>query len=189
MATSIEICNAALSMLGDKPIASFEDVTDRAKLCANTYGLMRRTLLRLHPWNCATKRVILAPEANTPAFDWAYQFALPAKWLRTLQVGYDGAPMDYAFESNRILANSPALPMVYLAEVDEDQWDSLLTDVAIAYMTMTLAYPITKSASKSTELKQEFYSSGGILARAKTADGQENPPMSWNDSVFISVRG
>jgi hypothetical protein len=55
---------------------------------------------------------------------------------------------------------------------------------------MDLAYPITKSTSLRDSLKQEFYAKGvGIFARAKTVDGQENPPEDWNDSPFLNVRG
>lgn len=190
MASSIEICSAALLLLGDNTIASFTETASRARLCANLYPLAKRAVLRAHPWNCTIRRVILAPEAATPTFDWGYQFARPSGFLRLLQVGYDGAPLDYVVEGVRILANTNVLPIVYQSEVTEGEWDALLTDVMIKRMELDLAYPITKSTSLRDSLKQEFYQPGvGILARAKAVDGQENPPESWDDSPFLRVRG
>ncbi|WP_439587495.1 hypothetical protein [Hydrogenophaga sp.] len=190
MATDVEICSSALLLLGDKPIASFADGTPRASICANTYSLAKADILRKHNWNCATKRVILSPESTPPAFDWKYQFARPNGWLRTIQVGYQGQMLDYAIEGIRIMANTNVLPLVYVANVPEGEWDSLLTMVMVKRMEMDLAYPITKSTSLRDSLKQEFYANGvGVLAQAKTIDGQENPPEDWGDSPFLQVRG
>lgn len=190
MATDVEICSNALLLLGDKPIASFADGTPRAAICANVYGLAKADILRRHPWNCALKRVILSPESTAPAFDWKYQFARPSNWLRTLQVGYQDQMLDYVIEGVRFLANTNVLPLVYVANVTEGEWDALLISVMVKRMEMDLAYPITKSTSLRDSLKQEFYANGiGVLAQAKTIDGQENPPESWGDSPFLQVRG
>jgi len=190
MATDVEICSNALLLLGDKPIASLTDGTPRASICANSYNLAKADILRRHNWNCAMRRVVLAPETTTPAFDWKYQFARPSDWLRTIQVGYRNHMLDYAMEGVRILANVNVLPLVYVANVTEGEWDSLLTMVMVKRMEMDLAYPITKSTSLRDSLKQEFYAKGvGVLAQAKTIDGQENPPEDWTDSPFLSVRG
>lgn len=189
MASSVEICSSALLLLGDSPIASFTESTARARYCANLYPIAKRAILRAHPWNCAIKRVNLAPESTTPAFGWRYQFARPSGWLRTIQVGEDGE-LEYQMEGVRFLANTNVLPLVYVEEVSESSWDALLTDLMVKRMEMDLAYPITKSTSLRDSLKQEFYQPGvGVLARAKAVDGQENPPEDWNDSPFLSIRG
>ena len=190
MATDVSICSAALLLLGDSPIASLTENTARAQLCANLYGIAKRATLRAHPWNCCTKRVVLSPLSEQPAFTWRYQFALPNGWLRTLQVGYDGDQFDYLLEGGRILANTNVLPLVYIVDSPESAWDDLLVDVMVKRMEMDLAYPVTKSTSLRDTLTAEFTRRGtGVLARAKSVDGQENPPEDWNDSPFIAVRG
>lgn len=191
MATKEEICTNALMLLGDSPIASFNENTPRARLCANLYPIAKRAILRAHPWNCAQRRVQLAPLASAPAFDWRFQFALPGDFLRVVQVGQSWtAGEDYLIEGNRILANTSVLPLVYVAECTESVFDSLLTGVMVKRMELDLAYPITKSTSLRESLKEDFYRKGtGVLAQAKAVDGQENPPESWGDSPFISVRG
>jgi len=191
MATKESICSAALLLLGDKPIASFTEGTPRAQMCANLYPLSKLDILREHPWNCAQRRVILAPLTAPPAFDWKFQFAMPGDWLRTIQVGQNWtAGEDYLMEGGRLMANTNVLPLVYVADVTEGLFDAQLVNVMVKRMEMDLAYPITKSTSLKDSLRQAFYMKGvGILAKAKTIDGQENPPQDWNDSPFISVRG
>lgn len=190
MASDIEICSNALLLLGAAPIASMTENTQAARICANTYPLAKLDILRAHPWNCCIRRVVLAPESAAPAFDWTHQFARPSGWLRTVQVGRKGEVLDYQVEGVRILANTNLLPLVYVANVTEGEWDSLLTHVMVKRMEMDLAYPITKSTSLRDSLKQEFYAKGvGVLARAKAVDGQENPPEEWVDSPFLQVRG
>lgn len=189
MASDVSICTAALMLLGDKPIASLTEATDRATLCANIYPQAVDDILRSHPWNCAIKREILAPLSAAPSHDFQYQFQLPGDWLRMLEVGYQDDPLPYQIEGRRILANTNVLPVRYVKQTDEGEWDALLVYVMTKRMELDLSYPITKSTSLRDTLRQEFYAPAvGVLAKAKTVDGQENPPEDWLDSPFISAR-
>ena len=91
------ICSNALLMLGAQTVASTSDGTDRSTLAANLYESARDSVLRSHPWNCATKRVVLAPDSAAPAFGYAAQFALPSDFLLQ-QMGlpwfHPGSPRD-----------------------------------------------------------------------------------------------
>jgi len=185
MATDVEICSAALILLGEAPIASLSEPSKRAVQAANIWPTARRDLLRLHNWNFATKRVILSPLTEAPAFGYSYQFAKPGDWLRLVQCGERGE-VDYVFENNRILCNQSALKLIYIADVAESLWDALLTDLAIKRMARDLAYPVTRSATLKQEASQEYEMA---KRTAKTVDGQENPPETWGDSPFIDVRG
>lgn len=187
MATDVSICSAALALLGDSPIASLSEPNNkRAQLCANIYPLAKLDILRAHPWNCLTKRVILSPLSEAPEFEWGYQFALPGDCLRVLTVGFDGAPEEYRLEQNRIKARSNVLRLLYQQNLGEGYWDANLVDVMIKRMVRDLAYPVTKSASLA-EVKAREYEIA--FKRAKAVDGQENPPEDWEDSPFIAVRG
>lgn len=187
MATDVSICSAALSLLGDSPIASLSEPNNkRAQLCANIYPLAKLDILRAHPWNCLTKRVILSPLSEAPEFEWGYQFALPGDCLRVLTVGYDNAPEEYRLEQNRIKARSNVLRLLYQQNLGEGYWDANLVDLMTKRMVRDLAYPVTKSASLA-EVKAREYEIA--FKRAKAVDGQENPPEDWEDSPFIAVRG
>ena len=53
MATEVSICSNALRKLGDDPITSLTEDTERARLCNAFYNTARDSLLRSHPWNFA----------------------------------------------------------------------------------------------------------------------------------------
>lgn len=184
MATDVEICSAALILLGEAPIASLSETSKRATQAANLWPTARRDLLRLHNWNCALTRVVLSPLSTAPAFGYTYQFTKPGDWLRLVQVGEYGET-DYVFENNRILCNEVILKLVYVADVEPGLWDSMLTDLAILRMARDLAYPVTRSASMRAEMNQEYRLAERM---ARNVDGQENPPETWGDSPFIAVR-
>lgn len=189
MATKEQICSAALILLGAEPIASLAETTVQARQCANIYPIARADILRRHAWNCCIRSVMLPPLAQAPVFpSWGRQFALPGDLLRVLTVGIDG-DIPYLLEGNRIFANVVSLPLRYVADVQESEWDSNLVALMVKRMEMDLAYPVTKSASLRSDLKEDFYRQGtGVLAVAKTVDGQENEPEDMEQSVFLSAR-
>lgn len=186
MTSSVSICSNALLRLGDKAIASFTDPSQRATACANLYPETRDAVLRSHPWNCATKRVVLAPLTDAPAFDYLYQFQLPDDWLRTIQVGQLGCPLKFTVEGQRLLANVQALQLVYIyRNTIEQSWDSTLVDVVTAAMTATLAYPITQSAAMAQTAQAQFIQT---LKQAKAINGQDDDDETLGDFPLIAGR-
>lgn len=186
MTTAVSICSNALLMLGAQPINSFDEALDRARLASNLYPTVRDDLLRSHPWNCAVKRVVLAPLVAAPAFDYSYQFALPADWLRTLQVGDYGDEIEYRTEGLNLLANVTALKLRYVFRNEvEATWDSKLVHVATLAMAARMAYGITQSASLEQTRLQEFQMA---LKQAKAIDGQDDPPETFGDFPLFQSR-
>lgn len=184
--SAVSICSNALLMLGDAPISSFEENNDRTRLAANLYAMRRDRVLRSHPWNCATKRVILSPDETPPEFGWSYQFQLPADWLRTLHVGATDAGDEFAIEGRKILMNRNACYLRYIWRNDvEATWDALLVDAMTEVMKATFAYAITKSTSKE-ELVEAIVQR--VLKQARNIDGQENPSESLGDFPLLANR-
>lgn len=187
MATSaVQICSNALLLLGAKTINSFDDDTDRATLVANLWPNALEAILRAHPWNCAVRRVALAPDATAPDFDYANQFTLPGDCLRKLSVGLKGQQQAHEVEGRKILSDETVLYLRYIYKNDDvASWDALLVQAAEAYMAMTCAYPITKSASMFDMMANLW---GKKLREARTVDGQENPPEDAGDFPLLNAR-
>ncbi|AJY13715.1 hypothetical protein K6W16_10385 [Burkholderia dolosa] len=186
MTSSVSICSSALLQLGDKPISSFDEPTDRALVCSNLYAEVRDAMLRAHPWNSCTKRVVLAPLAEAPPFDYPYQFQLPADWLRTIQVGSRKCPLDYAAEGNRILAFVNAMPFVYIfRNENEATWESTLVDVVTKAIKAAIAYPITQSAAMAQTAQTEF---AAFLKQAKAINGQDDDTETIGDFPLLESR-
>lgn len=186
MASAVSICSNAFLSLGAQPIASFEEGTDQAKLAANLYPDARDYVLRAYPWNCATKRVILPPLADAPAFDYARAFQLPNDWLKTLQVGYYGEEVDYRTEGLTILSDATSLPLRYIYRNENvDSWDTGLVWAMTQVMRAIFAQPVQSSGSME-ELANAVLSP--ILRRASVADAQDDPPAEFGDYPLLQAR-
>lgn len=173
-------------LLGADTINSFSDESDRAKLVSNLWPNALEAILRSHPWNCAIKRVRLAPDVAVPAFAYAYQFSLPADCLRILSIGEKGENPEFEIEARKVLFDESLLNVRYIYK-NEDiaTWDALLVQAAEAYMGMTCAYPITKSASMFDAMANLWKLK---LQQARTIDGSENPPEEFGDFPLLNAR-
>ena len=181
----IEICNAALTLLGDNVIASFEESSTPARLCAAQWPLCRNAVLRMHPWNCAIRRQVLAPVAAAPVSEYSAAFNMPGDLVRLLSI--DGLREDYCIEGRQILCNQSSITIrfVYRNE-DVSTYDALLTEVLSYYLAAKLAYPITKSNTTAESMLALFKT---IMPAAKNIDAQEEPMQQFGESSFITVRG
>lgn len=97
MASEVDICNTALSHLGDSAtVASIDppEGSTQAEHCARFYPIARDALLEAHTWAFATKRVLLAELANTWP-QWQYAYARPNDCVKALAVLANDAGSDY----------------------------------------------------------------------------------------------
>lgn len=186
MATSVSICSNALLMLGAQTINDLNEGTDRARLAANLYPQVRDEMLRSHPWNCAIKRVVLAPDVEMPPFGYTYQFTLPSDWIRTLSVGDYGEEIDFRSEGRRILADTDTLKLRYVFHnTNEATWDAGFVESMQLAMAARMAYAITQSTSLEDLRVREMEMA---LKRARAADGQDDPPETLGDFRLLSSR-
>lgn len=186
MATAVSICSNALLMLGAQTINDLEEDLPRAKLAANLYPSVRDDMLRAHTWNCAVKRVVLAPNAIPPAFGYAYQFNLPGDWVRLLQVTARGCTVDHRVEGQMILSDEPSIELRYTFRNEvEATWDSALVNVMTLAMAARMAYAITSSTSEAQVRKQDLEFE---LRKAKAVDGQEDPAETLGDFPLLRSR-
>ncbi|EDB9085101.1 hypothetical protein BEU93_13305 [Salmonella enterica subsp. enterica serovar Newport] len=172
--SSVTICSNALLALGASPINSFDEPYDFARLCANKYPTIRDSVLRSHPWGCATKRVILSPETDSPPFGFKFQFPLPGDLLRILSVGEEGRHIRYRVEGRLILADVNLLPLRYIwRNDDESSWDSMLIRATEITVAAEIAYAVTASSSMAQLMEQKAQL---IMQQSRTYDSQEEPP-------------
>ena len=187
MTTSVvTICSNALLMLGAQPINDLTENTDRARLAANLFEPVRNYVLRRHPWNCATKRVALAPDVATPAFDWSFQFTLPNDYMRALSVGEEGCEADYKIESGKLLCDdNPALLRYIWRNENPATWDDMLVWGLTMSMKAVFAYPITQSTSMEQLVEGALVD---VLRQARAVDGQDGTPDQLGDSPLLQAR-
>lgn len=78
---AVDICNLALSYLGDSATVASIDPPEgsaQAQHCARFYPMALDLLLEAHQWNFITKRAYLAVVANCYFNEWQFAYALPS---------------------------------------------------------------------------------------------------------------
>lgn len=192
-ATAVSIASNALLRLGAETISSFDEADqdgsniERARLAANLWPTVRQQILRAHLWNCAIKRVMLSPLADTPEFGWGYQFQRPSDWIRTVSVGDDDCDrFNFRAEGGRFLSNEPRIPLVYVFDNDNPAtYDASLIGVLELAMAAALAYPVTNSTSLAEAMSQAMTQA---LIQARAYDAQDEPPQTLGDFPLLQAR-
>lgn len=183
MASVVEICNKALSLLGQEAIVSLDDESPQAYACRTHWPLLRDEVLRGHKWNCATKRASLGRLIQTPAFEYSYYFQLPSDYLMVTEVF---PKQEFEVEGGLLLCNSESVSIKYVkAEDDSTKYDSQLSSALAFLLAAELAYQTTSSAS----LSEGFRKIGAEkLADAKATDAFEAKKLDRRGSRFLNAR-
>ena len=131
MSSEVDLCNLALSHLGDEAEVIAIDPPDgtiQAAHCARFYPFARGVLLEAFPWSFATKRIALGVVTNPFEEDWSYAYALPSTCIRPLSALSPGTPERYLSTD----ADSGSFP--YVVEAAEDGSSIMYTNVETAYL-------------------------------------------------------
>lgn len=89
MANAVEICNMAMSLLGDSAsIASIDppDSSAASKMCAVYYPITKAAMLEMHDWSFAMRRAELPMLADDETSKWQGVYQLPSDALRVVTV-------------------------------------------------------------------------------------------------------
>lgn len=185
MATQVDICNIALTSLGDQRIVSLSDNNERARVCSARYEDVRDAVLRSYPWNCAIKRVKLTKSATTPAWGFAFYYPLPADCLRVIDV--EDYVVPYEVEGRNIATDASTVKLLYLARVtDASQYDPLLVQAIGTRLAMEIAEPLTGRRDLRQDMTAKYQA---ILAEARSVDTAERSlPVTIESDVFVSAR-
>ncbi|QII84260.1 hypothetical protein G3T20_05810 [Bordetella hinzii] len=141
MASEVDICNLALSHLGDEAtVASIDppEGSPQAGYCARFYPAARDALLEMHAWGFAMRRVQLALLPSHWSA-WQFAYARPSDTLKLLAVLPPDAPDDYDLAPLGALGGLSSLrgPQPYSAEVDAGGRSVIYTDQPDAVLRYT----------------------------------------------------
>lgn len=191
--SAVAICNRALDLLGQPPIAAFTDASKTAAACSRAYEPSRDAVLRSYPWNSATTRVALPALATAPAWGFARQFPLPTDCLRVLDSEGDLAGVVWRREGNRILTDTTApLRIRYIAQVtDPAQFDPMLADVIAAHIASQIAYAITGSnetAARMLALYERVHRDARAMDAREQSQDEELGADTWLNSRLAGAQ-
>ncbi len=181
--SDIEICNLALIRTGQTTITSFEQTADdsvQATLCRYNYEQSRQSLLSQYPWTFACKEATLTQEESGESIKYAYKYALPADFLRLVQL-YDSSDREiiastdyepvYSFQGNKILTDLDSCKIKYVHdESNVGMWSPTFKDALVLDLAIRISKVLNDSSSFLQQLQQEFMFT---LSRAKVENAKQ----------------
>lgn len=188
MASAVDICNLALSHIGQQPVVISIDPPDgsaEADLFGRIYPMARDKLLEMHPWRFATRRATLARLAdNELEGHWAYAYALPADALRPLAVLPPNSTDDLSavnFTVELASTGSPALytdvedaVLKYIARVEDTTRYSPLFVSALARLLASYAAGSISRNATMVQAQETYFAKEYLLATAADARSGRN---------------
>jgi len=192
MKSKSEICNLALSRLGDKK--TVEDIdnptTQTEKTFMKWYDVTRRSALRRLMPSFARKRKLWAKSEYKPDFGYQYAYLYQPTCLKVLGIGnMDNPVTDYVVEGGYILTNSDypdGLPVRYVEDSNNVyEFDDAFVELFSLILASNVAAEVTESASLIKYINE--------LIPVKTAEliamtSQENKPFVVTKSRLKNAR-
>lgn len=176
MIGAVQICNRALSKIGDDiSILSLDDDIKQARYCKALYEDTLNFVLRSYAWKFAIKRYSLAPNLDTPAFGDEVMFDVPTDCLRVLAQKEN---REFKLEGNKIYYDDNIFEFWGITKItDTNKFDSCFVEVLSLYLAIDLCVPLTGDYQKKNQLETELQSR---LQIAKKCNAFETFPMTYN---------
>jgi hypothetical protein len=201
MASEVDICNLALSHLGDDATVAALDPPEgsvQADHCARFYPMARDALLEMHEWNFATKRVALA-DLGSDWDQWGYAYAKPNNMLKALAVlpagaGADTETQPYAIEVNAddadvIYTNQEGAVLRFISRVtDPTKFSPLFVEALTWLLASKLAGPVLKGETGAAAAKAAFQMFGTQFRLAITSDANQQRKQPEAQAAWIAGR-
>lgn len=208
MASAVEICNLAMSFLGDSgSIAAIDppDNSTASKMCAIYYPIAKSAMLEMHDWSFATKRQLLAKLSAEEPAGWRGIFAVPSDCMRIIRVRPNARqempswwtdkatwfmePNDANFEvmSGKLYTNAEDPVATYItSEVSEGYFSPTFVTAFAYYLAMEIAGSRVKGEEGqklAAMLSKQFQVA---LSTAKTRDAnQQRKQVSFTPSWIM----
>lgn len=191
-ATRVTVCNMALDIIVEAPIATLSDTTAYARWLNRNFTPTVEAALREQPWNFACDLFMLSADPGAPSFRWRYRYALPPGWLRVLPITEDGSrygrqlPME--IKSNWLMTNrSGPCPVECVMNVQEPgQWDSLFVGLIAARLALGMAHRFTGKGSFVDRANQLAQNALEAAEQANAFEGSIQPVDQYD---IIRARG
>ncbi|OVZ82190.1 hypothetical protein [Yersinia kristensenii] len=199
MASEIEICNIALSRIGNsRTINSLTEKSKEAGVCSLHYEPCRDAVLSDFPWNFAIKRVALADLGNPPP-DWNFSYRYPTDCMRLIEImvpgiRYPTASMRIPFEVGSdaegtgkiLLTNEHDAWLRYVGRVtDVNMFDSLFRDVLSWRLAAEIAMPLAAAGDLGNKALQMYTN---IILSAGSRSMNESQEPQQHESEFTMAR-
>lgn len=197
MADKLSIYNGALTVLGERKLASLtENRSPRRKLDDIWDNDMIKRVLQMGQWNFAKRTAELEASTDvTPAFGYQFGFDKPEDFIRTMMVCHDeyfNLPITaYSDEASWWFCDQELIYVAYVS--NDDQWGSDLSLWPPNFSEMVEHYMAWKVAPRLAGLDVSDKKLGGMwkqwLTDAKATDAMESPAKFAPQGGWARSRG
>jgi hypothetical protein len=159
MATSkIDICNLALSMIGERTIVSFSDSNSRARLCDSLYEQARSHVLSAFDWPFARAFTKLQELSGVSIPEGMYAYKVPTTCVVPRTLHPKGTSVWWELIGDMILVKTHQDQYLYYTklEVNPNAFSHLFITSVAELLAAWLAFPITGD-KKMAESKMQTY--------------------------------
>ena len=203
MATKTDICNLALSLIGEE-LSTLTDAnltngdTKVARTCNLHYDQTLEEVTRMHTWNCAKARAELTVIDST-VFGWNKEAPLPAACIRPIALTTDSSyyrylifKTEWVIEGRTVRSNQGENFLLYETVPTLANMDALFMRAFYTLLAIKICIPISGDRAIRTELIQEMESL--IMPEARRVNGFEGyqSPIAdseWLEATLISSTG
>lgn len=191
MATAIDICNLALSLLGEQPSVTSIDPPDgspQAGNCQRWFPHCLRKVIEDFDWSFLTRRCRLAPLSSydRELYGWPFGFNIPSDCVRVIKVEgvkHHGRRITLPFEVEQYSANktrmllttieNPILSYVYYDD-NVSIWPSYFSQCVVLCLAAYLVGPLRRTDTTSETARSLFSQYETALAHAKRLDAKSS---------------
>lgn len=164
--TKLNICNLALSILGQAALSSLSEVNNRATLCKQYYDIVRQQVLREHDWSFARcqEKLLLVREEDF-GNKMAYIYQKPANCLFVSKVYNDALHGGLKEQQFKLEFDNLSKKEVIRTECAEAyaEYTKNITDTSmfdapfVDAMSALMAYKMAHSLTGSLEITKMAY--------------------------------
>lgn len=194
MASEVDLVNSALYKVGADRIESLTEGSRNADIASLLFVEVRDDMLRAHPWNFATRKIKLARSANSPPYEWDYQFPKPADHVRTMEVHDNDAGlglveyrMEHDINDGEVFrTNAEELWLTYVAKItDPAKMPPDFRRALSLKLAVELAVAIAESNTRSAQLEPQAESA---FRKARSTDSMEDFPEQMPAGTWFTSR-
>lgn len=189
--SEVTIINDALALLGEPRINSRSDNTPQGKAADRLFDSTKETFLSMHFWRFATKYVELGQNVTAPPFKYGYSFALPADFVRLVELNETdvGNVEEPLFErvGDNLYTDETSAKIAYIYDADVNIFDSSAARALAYLLAIDMSRLLVDSATQREEVNRGF---DKWFKRAKAIDSMhQRQPLPNKDhySGFIQA--
>lgn len=152
--TVLDICNIALSKLGEPALLSLDaNGSPASRMCYLHYHPVRREVLAAARWSFAQKLVTLTSSENDDRGRHSLPHTLPQDCLRVLAVNSPG----WSLRGRSIFCPQQEIRVLYLADVEDTAlFEPLFTEALATRLACKLCVPLLSSVTARKALTDEY---------------------------------